>query len=331
MRKGIYNIISPLLQGDHAGMAQTAFGRDWLAAKNRIGEANALARAAGAGIAPLQNKVIGAANNISAAAGRLPGFADKIAAMTAGYAPYQKKISNTADQINALTDRLPGYADKINGATGLLSDYAREMAALARTGKIAPAMTDAMNASVARAMNQSIGQNLNDLAARGVLNSTVTNRGLQNINDAAADAYSKNYLNAYNAALNAWQGAAGAQNQVIGGYRNAQGAINDTIAGKNAAIGGQKAAMDALTQAINGYGTAANAVSQNIAAQNAALGGYNSALTAQRGLMQDYLNMPKQIIDSATALYSPAYSFWKDLQHSYDSKEDYDTIVKQGK
>ena len=41
--------------------------------------------------------------------------------------------------------------------------------------------------------------------------------------------------------------------------------------------------------------------------------------------------MPQTLAKSAFAQYEPVYNYWQGLRNSYDSKEDYDTVVKQGK
>lgn len=66
------------------------------------------------------------------------------------------------------------------------------------TGNLPQAVTDNMNAAINSELKKNSGSLLNDLASRGVLNSSVTNRGLGTLTSNAADAYAKNYLDAYN-------------------------------------------------------------------------------------------------------------------------------------
>ena len=68
-------------------------------------------------------------------------------------------------------------------------------------GAIPQAMTDNMNLNVNRALKMSMGEQLNNLAGRGVLNSSITNRSANALSDSAADAFSKNYLAAHGAAI----------------------------------------------------------------------------------------------------------------------------------
>ena len=93
-------------------------------------------------------------------------------------------------------------------------------------------------------------------------------QGVNNLSQQAADAYSKNYLNAYNS--------------VLGGL--------------GSAMQGQQSNSNALLAAVNALG-----------------------------------NIPSQAYEGAGAGITPAFNLWKALQASYDNREDYDTVVQQGK
>lgn len=76
-----------------------------------------------------------------------------------------------------------------------------EIANIARTGNIPSTLTDRMNASVNQGLQSSMGNMLNSLANRGVLNSSVTTAGTNQLSQAAADAYNRNYQDAYRSVL----------------------------------------------------------------------------------------------------------------------------------
>ena len=61
------------------------------------------------------------------------------------------------------------------------------------------------------------------------------------------------------------------------------------------------------------------------------MGGYQQAYSNNANQMQNMASMPQSLAKSAFAQYEPVYNFWQGLRNSYDSKEDTDTIVKQGK
>ena len=113
-----------------------------------------------------------------------------------------------------------------------------------------------------------MGSLLNNMSSRGVVNSSITGQGISRLGQQAADAYNRNYLNAFNSVLSG-------QAQALQGSQN------------------------------------------NTASLLSALG-----TTAQ---------LPSQAYEGAAAGLMPAYNFWKALQSSYDNREDYDTIVQQGK
>ena len=137
-------------------------------------------------------------------------LSDKIYQGLESYTPNwglaQDTANNALQQQNHLLTLLP---DSLNQSDRLLN----QMTGVVSTGKIPTAMTDNMNASVNNALKSSMGDLLNNLAARGVLNSSVTSSGINNLSDSAANAYSQNYLNAYNSVLSGYGSALqGAQN-----------------------------------------------------------------------------------------------------------------------
>ena len=179
-------------------------------------------------------------------------------------AQWQKaqNISNNAlEQQQKLIGGVGGAIDKSNGILD-------EMMNVVRTGAVPSALTDAANASVNKGLQSGMGSMLNSLGNRGVVNSSITSKGINGLAQNAADAMNANYLNAYNS--------------VINGYAH----------GLNGAQGNTSALLGA-----------ANAVG----------------------------NVPTQAYEGASAALMPAFNFWKAWQNSYDNREDYDTIVKQGK
>lgn len=135
-----------------------------------------------------------------------------------------KNAQNTANQAmdmqKNLMSQLPGALNKSNG-------IADEIAQIARTGNIPSAVTNNLNASVNQELKSGMGNMLNNMASRGVVNSSITGQGINNLSQQAADAYNKNYLQAYNATIN----------------------------GLGTALQGQQANTGALMQGVAGLGT----------------------------------------------------------------------------
>lgn len=94
---------------------------------------------------------------------------------------------------------------------------------LTETGNLPSGMTDAMNGYISREMNRSLGSAMNQNAGRGVLNSSVTNRAINDISTATADAYAKNFMDAYNA-------ASGNYGTLMSNSQAAQGQMYDNLA-----------------------------------------------------------------------------------------------------
>lgn len=94
------------------------------------------------------------------------------------------------------------------------------------------------------------------------------------------------------------------------------------------------------SQGINNLSQqAADAYNKNyLTAYNAVLNGYGNALQGNQANTQSLLstinalgNIPNQAYEGEYAGIMPAFNMWKAWQNSYDNREDYDTIVQQGK
>lgn len=177
------------------------------------------------------------------------------------WAKAQEISDNAMGKMNGLIDQMPGTLTQGNrfleGLEGVLT-----------TGNIPTGVTDKLNAGVDKSLQSSMGNMLNGLANRGVVNSSITSQGVNNLSQAAADAYNRNYLNAFNSVINGYaQGLQGAQSNA-----------------------------GTLMQGVNALGS-----------------------------------IPGQAYEGATAPLMPGFNMWKAWQNSYDNREDFDTVVKQGK
>ena len=161
-----------------------------------------------------------------------------------------------------------GLIEQLPGALGKGDSILEEMLGVVRSGEVPAAFTDRMNQSVTKDLQGGMGNMLNSLGSRGVLNSSITSQGTSRLAQQAADAYNRNYLNAFNSVINGYaQGLQGAQG-------NAQ-----TLIGGAGALG----------------------------------------------------SIPGQAYEGASAALMPAFNMWKTWQSLYDNREDFDTVVQQGK
>ena len=94
---------------------------------------------------------------------------------------------------------------------------------ITETGALPSGLTDVMNGYISREMNRSLGTAMAQNAGKGVLNSSVTNRAINDISTATADAYAKNFMDAYNA-------VSGNYNTMMNNSQAAQGQMYDNLA-----------------------------------------------------------------------------------------------------
>ena len=105
---------------------------------------------------------------------------------------------------NISTQALEQQGNLLNQIPDALSQnqsLADEIANIARTGNIPTEISDRLNSSVNQGLQSSMGSMLNNLGQRGVLNSSVTTAGTNQLSQAAADAFNRNYLTAYQSVL----------------------------------------------------------------------------------------------------------------------------------
>ena len=240
----------------------------------------------------------------------LPGILDQQQNMIGRIPGMMDRVSPMLDQMAGLADRMPAMLDQLPGSLAKGEGILDEMMGVVRSGEVPQAMTDRMNQSVTKDLQSGMGSMLNSLGSRGVLNSSITSQGTSRLAQQAADAYNRNYLNAYNSVLNGYaqglQGAQGNAANLIGGI----GALGNGIGALGSGAG-------AIGNAANVYANAAGA-----------LGNSANAVTSGMGA---FAGLPSQGYENATAAIMPAYNMWKTWQTLYNNSEDYDTVVQQGK
>jgi hypothetical protein len=170
---------------------------------------------------------------------------------------------------------------------------------------------DRLTASVNSGLDKTMGSTLNDLASRGVVNSSVTNKGMADMSRSAADALNAGYLDTFNS--------------VLGGYH--QGANTAATTGRS------------LVDTFLNINTAANDASRNMIALGDSYGKSGSQRVAdmlsvantgiaERDQLNDHLG---SYYINAAAPMMPAYDMMKTMQTDHVNSNKKDTIVKQGK
>ena len=127
----------------------------------------------------------------------------------------QNTANNAIQQQNKFLSQIPS-------ALSNNQNIVNEMLDVTRSGNIPSGLSNAMNASVNKELQNSMGTMLNGLSGRGVLNSSITGQGISRLGQQAADAFNKNYLSAYQTALSGY-------GQALQGSQNNTGALLNAI------------------------------------------------------------------------------------------------------
>ena len=119
------------------------------------------------------------------------------------------QISNEAiKQQSQLMSQLP---TSLNTSNNIIN----KILSTTESGNIPSGLSNALNSSVNKELQGSMGNMLNGLAGRGVLNSSITSQGINNLSQQAANAFNKNYLSAYNSVLSGYgQALQGSQSNI---------------------------------------------------------------------------------------------------------------------
>jgi hypothetical protein len=225
-------------------------------------------------------------------------------ARTAGD-PWYQQANDTFGKANGLIDQQVDQLNYSKEGNQWYDNYVREQlgqaAGMTSSGEIPKAFQDALMGSINRGLESSMGQMINDMAGRGVINSSVSTSGMNDLGQQAAnayqDAYMENFMNLLGGIQgNAQQGTAAGDTfgrtnlDIATGYGDAAG--NATNLGNSYANTGSMRTND-LVNVAGGYtqnaGSLMGAGSQRI---NDWLGinkGYNDTLN-QNLLERQYLN-----------------------------------------
>jgi len=140
-------------------------------------------------------------------------------------------IKNAQDISNNAIQQQSNLLSQVPDSMNRSNDIINKMLHVNETGEIPMGLANNMNSIVNKELQGGMGNMLNSLSGRGVLNSSITGQGISRLGQQAADAYSKNYLTAFNSVMNGYgsalQGAQGNTGQLIQAM-NAVGNIPST-------------------------------------------------------------------------------------------------------
>lgn len=170
--------------------------------------------------------------------------------------PNAKKLNDTAANLlyGSLGNTQVDYNDLMNNALDQIKWGQQGLRGLAQ-GQIPTAYQDAMEASIQKGVQGSMGNLLQDMGARGVVNSSVMDTGLRGISDSASDAMAQNWQNTVSQLANIYGQNIDAAGQPIATAAAAQeGAQQPAINLWNASLGLNGSTTGALG-ALAGKGT----------------------------------------------------------------------------
>ena len=112
-------------------------------------------------------------------------------------------------------DQQSQFMREIPSAINQQNKLGNLLAYTAETGNLPTGLTDSMNFSVNQELKSGMGEMLNNLGSKGIINSSIASQGINSLSQQAADAYNRNYMTAYQTALNGMSNALrGQQNNV---------------------------------------------------------------------------------------------------------------------
>ena len=258
--------------------------------------------------------------------GQAPGLSNSMLdtlgqARTAGD-PWYAKADGAYGTASDLIGMAKSNLDYSSKANQFYDGYAQDMLGksknLLETGQIPQPILDAMQAAMNANVNSSVGSNINSLASRGVINSSVTNKGLSDMSRAVTDSTHAGYMDAFN--------------MMLGGYNDSANTAG--VTGKNLAdtyLNINNSANDTARTAIglgDSYGKTGSMRTSDLLG---VAGGYGNALDLnikERGALMD--DVPKYY-NNAAAPMMPAYDLLKTMQQDHWNSDKKDTVVKQGK
>lgn len=258
--------------------------------------------------------------------GKLPGYLDqsndtlrKMEGLADNYVSpygndafdeYIRRMGETAEYSAGRADK---YYDDADFYLGQNKDLATQGTSQALENLVAK-MSDSLKSNY----QSDAGSLLSNAANRGIINSSVSTRGLSDLSNAMAEAASGQYMQGFQALLdNSLKGATTA-----GGL--AQGVV-DTAGKANANY------QDIVNSMLGINADSLKTMQTKAGVYSDASAGYNRDYNSGIGSLETYAKLPAQYYQNALAPISPLYNYWKDLTDSYYGHEDYDTVVHNGK
>lgn len=204
------------------------------------------------------------------------GYDNKNWALGVDSNSYGKLNDDAQQQIATAQQRLGNLQSTNDSALGATNNKLEDL----YQGQLSDAYLQNMSDAISRSMNNTMGQSLNSLANRGVLNSSVTNQALNDIQGNTANALAQQYLNSLATA----KGIANDQlsNTLSTNQLNAS-INNDIVNNATAGITAQAAAQEAALETPLNLWNASTGLNSSTTSALGAIGGKGTTSTTSSG------------------------------------------------
>ena len=268
------------------------------------------------------------------------------------------RVTGMLDEDRAAAE---GAFSKINSMNDWYDNYTRDMLTsskdLLTTGNVPETLMNNIRANLKTSMDKTIGTSINDMATRGIVNSSVTNRGLSDMSQAAGDALQRGYMDVFNSVLGGYNNSAntavGAATGFAKNLLEGVQARNDTSKtmiglGDSYARTGSMRVGDLLNTAA-GFGNYSNQARMNA---DSLMGAGSNRIKDWLNIASGYGNLSQgflggldmnlkeqdqlgkaipQYFQNAYAPVGPIFELLKAMQSDHWNSNKKDTIVQQGK
>lgn len=129
----------------------------------------------------------GGSSNVQQVRNRDPYTPEMLAMDEALYNQFMPMYESYGTDVGVADQIYRDYVNKYNDAYSGLQN-------LTQTGQLPAGMTDVVNDYLTREMNRSLGTAMAQNAGKGILNSSVTSKAINEIGSNTADAFAKNYV-----------------------------------------------------------------------------------------------------------------------------------------
>ena len=276
-------------------------------------------------------------NAATGAYNKAGGYFDQASGAFNQGSQYAADAAGAAKGAQGYFDQSAGVASQMSAPISKLGALGDEMQSTLLQGQLPASYQENWIKGNQRGFDELMGSNLNDLASRGVINSSVANRSLGEVNDRINESYAQNFLNSMAAQRANYDSVAGKYTDQLGGLTSQAGVYDSAgqgyLGSANAfSTAGQTA--NASGQGLLGAGQGYLGVGQG---HLGAASGWGDAFGNYTTNAQNAMLPYQTRISGAQELMGIGDTMNNDLKNLYSMASSHrygvpgDTVVTQGK